>query len=105
MTEPTTQPEPAKADPTKQPGIRIAQIFLERASFEHRADMLEFPSATPVEADVDLALKSALTTDGKKARIQLSVTSKDAKEPLYRFSFLMTALVEAEEGNENIQLN
>jgi len=92
-------------DPTKQPCIRIAQIFLERATFEHRPDMLEFPTTTPVEADVDLALNSGLTADGKKARIQLAVTSKDAKDPLYRFSFLMTALVEAEEGNENIPLN
>lgn len=91
-------------DQTKQPGIRIAQIFLERAVFEHRADMLEFPPTTAVEADVDLGLNAGLTADGKKARIQLTVASKDEKDPLYRFSFLMTALVEAEEGQENFPL-
>jgi preprotein translocase subunit SecB len=85
-------------DPTKQPGIRIAQIFLERASFEHRPDFLAFDPATAVETDIELNLSSGLSSDGSLGKIQILVSSKQETEPLYRFSFLMTALVEAEEG-------
>jgi preprotein translocase subunit SecB len=84
-------------DPTKQPGIRIAQIFLERAMFEHRPDFLEFDPATPVETDIELQLSSGLSPDAAKGRIQILVSSKEEAEPLYRFSFLMTALVESEQ--------
>jgi preprotein translocase subunit SecB len=91
-------------DPEKQPGVRIAQIFLERANFEHRPDFLEFPPSTAVETEVDLTLNSGLSPDGTKGRIQITVSSKDASEPLYQFSFLLTALVEAEEEGANFPL-
>lgn len=92
-------------DPTKQPGIRIAQIFLERATFEHRPDFLNFAPATEVSAEVDLMLNSGLSADGTKGRIQISVSSRDLPEALYRFSFLMTALVESEEKGANFPLS
>lgn len=91
-------------DDTKQPGIRVDQVLLERASFDHRSDFLAFPPTTPVQAEVSLSLSSGLTEDGKKARVQVTVASKDDQEPLYRFSVLMTALFEVEPGAENFPL-
>lgn len=92
-------------DPTRQPGILIDQILLERAHFEHRSDFLDFPAQTAVNVDIDFNLSSALTSDGTKALVRLTVSSKEEPEPLYKLALTLTALVSVETGKENFPLN
>jgi preprotein translocase subunit SecB len=87
-------------DETLQPKIRIAQIFLERATFAHREDFLAFSPDTNVSAEVEIGLEVGVSSDGAKGRIRLSAASKPESESLYTFDLVMTALIEREgEGN------
>jgi preprotein translocase subunit SecB len=90
-------------DETQPPKIRIAQIFLERASFEHREDSLSFPPGTPISTEAQITLETGLSEDGSKARIRVSACSKPGSEDLYTFNLLMTALIE-QEGQGNMPL-
>jgi preprotein translocase subunit SecB len=87
-------------DESQQPKIRIAQIFLERASFAHREDFLAFPPGTPLSSEVQISLEVGLSEDHSKGRIRLGARSKPNSDELYVFDVLMTALIEREgEGN------
>lgn len=92
-------------DAAKQPGIRVAQIFLESASFNHRPDFLEYPPDSTVSAELDIELESGVSDDGNRARVRIGVATRDDGDALYRFSFVMTALLEAEEQGANFPLS
>jgi preprotein translocase subunit SecB len=87
-------------DTTRQPGIRIAQIFLERAEFGHRSDFLEHPPNTAVEAEIEITLDSGVLPDGSRGRLRVEVSTLRERGSLYEFRCVLTALIEGEaEGN------
>src|SRR6266511_6103142 len=92
-------------DATKEPGIQIAQIFLERAEFSHRDGFLGLPPNTPIGTpEVTLTLQSGVSQDEKRGLIRVQVQTKPEQNPLYLFDVVMTALVEVKEGHENMPM-
>ncbi len=91
-------------DQSKQPGIQIAQIFLESAVFAHREDFLEFPPDSPVNPNVECALQSGLSPDRTKGIVRVRVRTLSQEPSLYQVELLMSALVEQIGGHENFEL-
>lgn len=91
-------------DQSKQPGIQIAQIFLERAAFAHREDFLEFPPDSPVSPNVECALQSGLSPDRTKGIVRVRVRTLSEEPSLYQVELLMSALVEKIDGQENFEM-
>ncbi len=92
-------------DSSKPPGIQIAQIFLERAVFEHREDFLALPPNTPIGTpDITLTTTAGQSSDNRRGIIKLRVQTKPEQRPLYSIDVEMTALVEVEEGKENMPI-
>lgn len=90
-------------DPTKQPGLRVEQIFLVESQFSHREDFLALPSDTkPAEAGIEVSLRLLGEPSGRGAGLSLRVESNNDSTALYRFVVEMMALVAAEPGQENI---
>jgi preprotein translocase subunit SecB len=89
-------------DAEKQPGIKIAQIVLERAEFSHRADFLEHVPTTPMELDVKIAFSAGVTPDHQRAMARL--TAEAADDQLYKFSFQILALLEVDTEAPNYPL-
>ena len=92
-------------DPTLQPGIRIAQVFLETARFEHRADHLSFPPETKVAPDVELSFDTGVAKDKKSGRVRIRVRTPELATDLYAFDLQLTALLQQIEGEENFPLD
>ena len=92
-------------DPSKPPGILIAQILLERAVFDHREDFLALPPNTPLGAPtITLTTTAGESPDKKRGIIKLRVQTRREQRPLYNLDVEMTALVEAEHGKENMPI-
>ena len=92
-------------DSSKPPGIQIAQILLERAIFEHREDFLALPPNTPIGTpDITLTTTAGQSADNKRGIIKLRVQTKPEQRPLYNLDVEMTALVEVQEGMENMPI-
>lgn len=91
-------------DESKQPGIQIAQIFLERATFSHRDDALALPPTTPFQPEVVVNLQGGVSPDEKAAFVRITVHTKPEDRPLYNFTVAMVALVQAVAGQENLSL-
>jgi len=91
-------------DESKQPGIQIAQVFLERATFSHRDDALALPPNTPFQPEVVVNLQGGVASDGKTAFLRITVHTKPEDKPLYNFTVSMFALLQVVEGQENLPL-
>ena len=77
--------------------MRIGQIVLERAMFEHRSDYLELPLTTPAApGEVMIELEARLADDRKKGVVRLRAYSDAAKMPVYHFDVAMAALLEVD---------
>jgi preprotein translocase subunit SecB len=77
----------------QQPGIVIAEILLERVSFEHRSDFLMLPKTTPPNVgDVTVQAEFGLREDGEGGVTRVTVSTVAANEPVYNFVVAMTAL-------------
>lgn len=85
-------------DETKQPGLRVGQIFLGSVHFEHRKDALSLPANTNVgELNIRVNIRAGSTEDETKGLVAVIVETTD-EDPLYRFSFEMIALMEQDES-------
>lgn len=91
-------------DTTKQPGIRIAQIFLEHAHFQHREDHLSFTPQSSVQPEIEISFESGVSPDKKRGRIRAQVRTASSEEALYQFDVMVTALLEQVDGQENFGL-
>lgn len=82
--------------------IGIAQMVLERAQFEHRADYLNIPSTTPLEpSDVHLSVQALRPQeDGSNAIVRLIAES--AKDALYVFKVSYVALLTIDAEGEEV---
>jgi len=93
-----------EVDPTKQPGIRIAQIFLESAKFAHRHDYLSIPSTQgALDIAVELGLEFARAADGSSALLRATVTTNESAQPIYIFSISLVGIVERDAAAQNIE--
>ncbi len=91
-------------DENKQPGIQIAQIFLELATFSHRDDVLTLPATTPFEPNLVVDVQGGIGEDEKNAFVRVTVHTKPKERPLYNFHVTMMALLKVAEGKENLSL-
>lgn len=89
-------------DATKQPGLRIGQIFLSTAHFEHRDDALSIPPGTNVEIGINISGKVEITEDGLSGLITLAVNSRDELNPLYRFRIEMVGVIQSDPEERNL---
>ncbi|MBI2401570.1 MAG: protein-export chaperone SecB [Gemmatimonadetes bacterium] len=93
-------------DRTKQPGIKIGQIFLEEAHFNHRADYLNLPPSTPVSVgDVHVQVQTGLSADLKRGLVRVRVSTIPGSKPMYELRVAMTALVTVDEAAPNMPLD
>lgn len=92
-------------DPTKQPGLEIGQIVLERALFEHRHDYLTLPHATAI-AGLPLRVHAQLGLDSEKrvGVIKLALSTDRDQAPLYIIELTLAALVSVKAGQENMSI-
>lgn len=92
-------------DPTKAPGIRLAQIFLEEVHFSHRADFLSLPVATPPQPGaLNFAFQTGFTEDKRRAILRVRATTEGEAKPIYQLDVTMTALVEVDVQSPNMPL-
>ena len=91
-------------DKTRQPGIQISQVFLERVAFSHRADHLEYPATTMVSPELQIEMQTGISSDRRRGIVRVQLSTKDEERPLYSVSIEMTALVEQIEGEENFDV-
>lgn len=88
-----THPPPTQAGPL----IRIGQILLERAEFEHREDYLDLPPTTPAAAEgVRIEVESALSEDRVRAVTKLRAHTHAVENPVYRFDVIFAVIAEIE---------
>lgn len=92
-------------DPTQQPGIRIDQLILERASFEHSADFLSHPPSTQITLDeLEISLEGGTSPDGNHGLIRMHVRTNQKSPAYYVFDVTMTALLSIDAAHPNMQL-
>lgn len=92
-------------DRTQQPGVLIGQIFLERAQFSHREDALILPTDTPLgRPNLLFHFEGGVAPDDKSGLVRVTVQSKPDERPLYNIDVAMVALMQVEQGQENMPL-
>jgi preprotein translocase subunit SecB len=92
-------------DPTKQPGLEIGQIVLERVLFEHRPDYLTVPHTTPVPT-LPLRIHAHLGLDQEKRTgvVRVTLDTDREQQPLYVIEITLAALVLVKKGEENMSI-
>jgi preprotein translocase subunit SecB len=90
-------------DESSQPGLKIGQVFLAQAQFEHREDALTVSPKTAVELSIEIGVQTRVTDDGKRGVIVLSAAT-DSDDQLYRFRVEMAGLVSADESSPNLEV-
>lgn len=91
-------------DEAKPPGLRINQIFLVRAQFEHRDDFLALPPNHQVEVEVQIQTSAQVEDEGKVGIIAMAITSNDELNPVYRFRVEMAGIVGVDPAAPNMAL-
>jgi preprotein translocase subunit SecB len=92
-------------DPSRPPGIAISQVFLEEATFSHRADALALPLDTKPElGNIEIAVEAGLRPDRKAGLLKLSAATRPETEPLYNVKVKMVGLFEQQSGSENLPM-
>ena len=92
-------------DPSRPPGIAISQVFLEEASFSHRADALALPLDTKPElGDIEITVEAGLRPDKKAGLLRLSAATRPEAAPLYSVRVRMAGLFEQQGGSENLSM-
>jgi preprotein translocase subunit SecB len=90
-------------DTEKQPGLKIAQIFLLQAVFAHREDALSLPINHQIgELNLEAEIKTGVNPDGSAGIVTLTVKTRDEDNPEYRFAIEMAALVEEVPAERNL---
>lgn len=94
-------------DPTKSPGIRFDQIFLNSAHFTHREDALNLPPDTPHPANmrIDVRIQFYRHTEPGKAGVGITVsTDPEDQSILYQFELEMVVLASEISTQENMSV-
>jgi preprotein translocase subunit SecB len=89
----TRHPGPL-VDQDKEPGITLAQVYLDVVEFSHRADALSLPSNTkPEVGTLNVALEVAVSTDERAGYVKLTAATDPATQPIYNVKLTMIGLV------------
>ena len=91
-------------DVTRQPGIRIGQIFLERAEFSHRDDALQIPPSEPFQPNLSVKIQGAVAPDEQTGFVRIIVKTKPEEKPLYNLDLSLMALLEVDKDQRNLSL-
>lgn len=92
-------------DTAKQPGISVAQVFLEAATFAHRDDALALPAETkPDLGDLQVELEIGIMPDEQAGVVRIRVATDESRNPLYRVSVKMAGLFQVQPGQANMPL-
>ncbi len=96
-----------RLDRSKQPGVKIAQILLERATFRHRDDYLAVAAPPPPEAvvgTINVQVEGGLSEDEKTGLVRMRVQTIPEHRPLYEFDVAMAAFVMVDPAAPNMPL-
>jgi len=92
-------------DKSRQPGINIHQVFLDRASFSHREDYLTIPASTPPEVgDINVAFRMILSDTEPRALIQARARTDPDQKPMYEFDVILSMVISVDEAAPNMTL-
>lgn len=92
-------------DVSKEPGIVVAQVFIEKLVFSHREDFLNLPANTPpVVGEVSIGLMVGESKDGESGITRIEVKTDPAKKPTYNVELIMVALVKRVPGEGNMTI-
>lgn len=89
-------------DQNAQPGISLAQVLLEAVVFAHREDALALPPNTVLEVELQMDGQLALSPGEQAGVLRLTIRSNDAKNPIYRLSLTVAAVIHRTPGQENM---
>jgi preprotein translocase subunit SecB len=94
-------------DPSKQPGVKIAQILLERATFRHRDDYLVVaaPSPDAIVGTINVQIEGGLSEDKRTGLVRMRVQTIPENRPFYELDIIMIALVMVDEAAPNMPLD
>ncbi len=91
-------------DETKQPGILIGQIYVERAEFSHRDDALNLPPNTQHQPKLQVGFQGGVAPNEKTGFVRISVRTQADDKPLYNIALTMIALLVVDEKRKNLPL-
>jgi preprotein translocase subunit SecB len=91
-------------DPNQQPGILIAQVYLERAQFSHREDALNLPPTTSWQPTFEVRFQGGVAPGEKTGFVRITVQTKAAERPLYNIDLTMIVLLAVDEKRPNLAL-
>jgi preprotein translocase subunit SecB len=90
-------------DQSKQPGIKIDQVFLFESRFAHRKDALALPPTTAIgELPINIEAKVLGKKGERAAAIMLSAATNDDPTLLYSLHVEIAAVVSVVPGEENL---
>jgi preprotein translocase subunit SecB len=85
----------------RQPGITIAQIFLERVHFEHRGDALALPPNTPPDVGpVNVQVATGINEEKTAGITRITVGTDPARNAPYTFELSITGMFAIQPGAE-----
>lgn len=92
-------------DPSKDPGVMVAQIFMEKATFSHRPDFLGLPpEAKPEVGNVSVNVQAGESPDGESGLIRIEVKTDPEKKPTYNVELAVVAFVTRVPDNKNLTI-
>ena len=82
-------------DPSKEPGVVIAQVFVEKIAFSHREGFLALPANTPPNVgEIAVNVMIGESADGESGLIRIEVKTNPENKPTYNVELTMVALVQ-----------
>ena len=91
-------------DKNQQPGILIAQVYLERAQFSHRDDASNLPPNSAWQPNMKVGFQGGVAPDEQTGFVRITVQTKPEERPLYNIDLTMIALVAVDAKRENLPL-
>jgi preprotein translocase subunit SecB len=92
-------------DETKEPGIKVNQIFLGKAHFEHDPTSLNQPAGTLAgEHQLQVTVTAAVSEDKSSGLVTVRVQTGPDNKGCYRFMAEMVGLFERVRGEENMEM-
>ena len=86
-------------DPTQQPGLQFAQIFLLQAHFAHREDVMSLPPNFQVgELNIVVQTKVGANPEDTEGIVSITVSTRPEDNPAYIFVVEMVAIIQRDQN-------
>lgn len=93
-------------DASKQPGIVIDQIFVERSNLAHRVDYLGHPPQSAlIYSSIDVEFQADISPDAGSGLLRVTVKTPTDANALYTFEVAVVALVRQDPAAPNMPLS